>query len=570
MLPQQPLPQPLHPQSRTSDLPGWPVGSRSELLIGGRFQLLDEIGIGVTAIVYKARDTVSGEVVALKVLKGSAAIHPRLSANFKREAEIGETIRHPNIVRIHDCGVHGTWIYLVMEYLNGRTLAEILSLSPHMSMAEFEALCRQLLDGLDCVHANGIVHRDLKPANLMLTQGGVWKLMDFGIARRVTANVTAGPALGTPDYMSPEQLVGEAATPASDLFTAGVLFYEALTGKLPFRDWKLVERCTKVAPRVRELRPGVPAWLDEMVARCLMNKPEARWSSALDMLAALATFEESATPVQPAPQHPTVAAATAHQEPRIENAQPLADLLTDNPGNPEVVLGRLLDLLHLLHQRSAQGCRHEPVTPLTIHIASSGAVGLWAQNASGSKDTMTFENPKYASPEMLRGRGISTQDERTQSDLYCAGFVFFELLVGRKLFRSEFTALEQDASGLGWMEWHSDASKALRPASALVPALPAAVSELIASMTAKDASRRCASYVECIRAVQNILHRVESTRQIQVPPQGLGGADPRLQNTPPAAVRAKSNRSRILAIAAVAVAVLTALATVAWQLLSRS
>src|SRR5437016_64530 len=217
----------IHMMPAHTDLPAWKPDLRSSVLVGERFQLLDEIGRGATSVVYKARDTVANRVVALKVLKGSAAQHPRLYEGFCREAEVGERIDHPNVIRIFQSGVHEGWFYLAMEYLSGRTLGEVLALSPQIPLAECEPLFGQLLGALDCIHGHGIVHRDVKPSNIMMTQDGAWKLMDFGISRQLGAEATAGPSLGTPEYMSPEQLMGKAAGPASDIYAAGVVFYES-------------------------------------------------------------------------------------------------------------------------------------------------------------------------------------------------------------------------------------------------------------------------------------------------------------------------------------------------------
>ena len=221
--------------SGKNDSPAWQPDLRSGFLIGGRFELLDQIGEGATSTVYKVRDSADQRIVALKVLKESAARHPRFAECFHRELNIGRQLDHPNVVRIYEAGQHENWLYLVMEYINGRTLTDLLRMTPRFRLEDFEPLYTQLLAALQCMHSLGLVLRDIKPGNLMLSSGGVWKLMDFGIAREMGATATTGSTMGTPDYMSPERLLGKPATSTSDIYAAGALFFEVLAGTVPFQ-----------------------------------------------------------------------------------------------------------------------------------------------------------------------------------------------------------------------------------------------------------------------------------------------------------------------------------------------
>ena len=507
------------------DLPDWKPGLRSELRVGGRYLLLDECGRGSAAIVYKARDTWSDQIVALKVLKGSSAAHPRMAAGFQREAEIGKRIQHPNVVTVYGSGVHEGWIFLAMEYLGGRTLAELMALSPRLPMDEFELLYRQLLNALDCIHSAGIVHRDLKPSNVMMTQQGGWKLMDFGISRFADAAPTVGPALGTPGYMSPEQMLGDPATAQSDLYAVGALFYEALAGQLPFRESGLVERCRTAAPRVSALRPGVPAWLDAMIARCLEINPQVRFASAAEALAQTGTFEEAILDI------PLVPPPLPVELPRAPELPLLRDYLTNEPGNSNDVLAIFLEILRVLQRRALRGEAIDPITPLTVHRSPSGRIEIPGHGRRETRDTVVVESPKYAAPEILRGRSGPAPDARVRPDLYAVGFMLYEFLAGRDLFRREFPGLDDSGAGLAWMEWHVDPNKKATPIQQLAPGTPATASELVASMIEKDPSKRCATYEEAIAKLQSLLHRTQVTQELNLADLNLTGLTPVMPGT---------------------------------------
>lgn len=491
-----------------TELPDWRPDPRSSLLVGGRYQLLDEIGQGATSVIFKARDSATGQVVALKVLRGSAASHPRLFAGFRREAEVGARIEHPNVIRIYESGIHEGWLYIAMEYVNGRTLADILSMCHRLTLAECEPLFRQTLAAIECIHSHGIVHRDVKPSNIMVTHEGVWKLMDFGISREQGAEATAGPSLGTPEYMSPERLLGRAATVASDVYSAGVLFYEALTGEAPFRDRNPVERCTQPAPAVRLKRPDVPEWLDRMIARALEPEAAARYPDMASMVRELGAFEAAAVAeVAPAP------APVPEVAPPAPVTQSAASFLKDEPGDLREVLGLLAESLRCLQFLEQSGAGHEPVSPHTLQLSPSGRVEISPHGPSGERDTLMVSSPKYTAPELMRGRPAAA---RVQPDLYALGFVIYEFLLGRAKFRAEFPQLDDRGTDLGWMEWHSGPRKA-RPANVVIPSTPAALSELLEQMLEKDPAKRCASYAGALKVAEDLISRTRQTQSVRVP-----------------------------------------------------
>jgi serine/threonine-protein kinase len=495
------------------ELPAWRPDPRSPLLIGDRYQLLDHIGQGATSLIYKARDVADNRVVALKVLRGSAANHPRLSAGFRREAEVGASIVHPNVIRIYDSGMHEGWLYLAMEYVNGRTLAEMLSLCGRLSVAECEPLVRQTLAALECIHGHGIIHRDVKPSNIMATHDGVWKLMDFGIAREKGSDATVGPSLGTPDYMSPERLLGRAATAASDLYAAGVVFYEALTGEVPFRDCNPVQRCTLPPPSLRSARSDAPQWLDDLIRRAMAPDVAARYPDAASMLRDLGAFES----IGPVGSIATDPGPVAPVEPPAAS-QPITCLLGDDPADLHDVLGLMGECLRCLINLEAAGSSHEPLSPHTLRLTPSGRIEISPHGPAGERDTVLVSSPKYTAPEMIRGRPLTTPAARVQADLYALGFVIYEFLLGRRLFHAEFPGLDDRGAGLGWMEWHTDPSRKLRPAATLVPGVPAPFSQLLDRLLDKDPGKRGAGYDDAYRAVQSLIGRTQQTQQVRVPP----------------------------------------------------
>ena len=290
-----------------------------ESLIGtrlGPYEIVAAIGAGGMGEVYRAHDTRLGREVAIKVLPGALAADPDALARFEREARAVAAINHPNILALHDIGTHNGIAHAVMELLEGETLRARLESGPPPPRKALEWAV-QIANGLAAAHDRGIVHRDLKPENLFLTRDGRVKILDFGIARRdrpeaeVGSNVTTlserGLFVGTPAYASPEQVVGEAATPRSDLFSFGVVMYELLTGANPFLRETVADTMTAVLrvdpPSLTATVPGAPAAALRIVERCLEKQPSERPSSAHDLALFLdasgGTIHEPALAVPP-------------------------------------------------------------------------------------------------------------------------------------------------------------------------------------------------------------------------------------------------------------------------------
>lgn len=496
--------------SGKNDSPTWQPDLRSGLLIGGRFVLLDQIGEGATSTVYKVRDNANQQILALKVLKESAARHPRFAECFHRELNIGRQLDHPNVVRIYEAGQHENWLYLVMEYINGRTLADLLHMTARFRLEEFEPLYRQLLDALQCMHSLGLVHRDIKPGNLMFSASGVWKLMDFGIAREMGATATTGSTMGTPDYMSPERLLGKPATPTSDIYAAGIVFFEALAGTVPFQSMQPLERCTTQPPSLRDSRPDAPEWLHRLIDRCLAPRSEDRYQRVEDLLRETGDFTPAAQmPVEAAP------AQVAPQPPQVMRT--LTESYGPAPGDLQSALSLMLELLRRLEDMQASGVAHEALTPHNIFLTPDGMLEIMSRQDSRRRDTLIVSNPKYSAPEFLRGRPPREAAELQRADIYMLGFLIYEYLIGQDHFQREFAALKDQGTDLGWMQWHSDPTLRPRTLAEILPQSPALLSSLLACMLEKDPAKRPEGYQDVMKSVQDVMRRTRSTQQIQLP-----------------------------------------------------
>jgi serine/threonine protein kinase len=276
----------------------------------GRFEILAELGQGAMGLVLKARDPELDRLVALKSLRPDLGLpSPQLTQmkkRFQREAMAAGRLNHPGIVTIYDVlEIDGT-PYIVMEYVEGRTLAELLAtegpLSPHRAVETVLQVC----DALEYAHRHRVIHRDIKPANVLVTPSGVVKVSDFGIARIAAVDVTQTAALlGTPSYMAPEQVRGEPTDHRTDLFSLGAALYEMVSGERPFRGDNLAAVAYQVVHAdpvsVRKWNPAVSPALDAVIQRVLAKEPEQRYQDARAFADALAAALDSSTSVGPRP-----------------------------------------------------------------------------------------------------------------------------------------------------------------------------------------------------------------------------------------------------------------------------
>lgn len=261
-------------------------------VLGGKYRILRKIGSGGIGAVYAAEHMALGSQVAIKVLRGAAALDAAEIARLRREAQVQVSIEHPNVVRTNDLDqMPDGSIYVVMELLRGRSLADVLRargpLAPGYALDVFTQVCR----GLYSAHRLGVVHRDLKPGNIFIQDDGMVKVLDFGMSKLSSAEALTeeGYTLGTPEYMSPEQCIGAPVEPRSDLYALGVVMYEAMTGDIPIQGRtrrELLELHQRAIPQpMRERYPDlpVPVELDDAVMRCLRKRAAERPANAREM-----------------------------------------------------------------------------------------------------------------------------------------------------------------------------------------------------------------------------------------------------------------------------------------------
>ena len=263
----------------------------------GRYQLEREIGKGAMGVVYLGRDSTIGRVVAIKTLalgqefEGEALIDARV--RFFREAESAGRLQHPNIVTIFDAGEEDDLAYIAMEFLNGSDLTHACREEALLPVTTVLSIAARVADALDYAHAHNIVHRDIKPANIMFDAScDAVKVTDFGVARITDSSKTrTGLVLGTPSFMSPEQLAGAKIDGRSDLYSLGITVFQLLTGTLPLRGESMTELMHKIAnveaPNICERRPELPAEVAQVIARALKKQPEARYQTGRQFAAAL-------------------------------------------------------------------------------------------------------------------------------------------------------------------------------------------------------------------------------------------------------------------------------------------
>jgi eukaryotic-like serine/threonine-protein kinase len=263
----------------------------------GRYHLEREIGRGAMGIVYLGRDTAINRMVAIKAIplasEFSDAELVEARSRFFREAETAGRLNHPNIVTIYDVGEERGLAYIAMEYLKGRHLSDFAKSDNLMEPRKVLEIIARTADALGFAHKQHVVHRDIKPANLMYDAStDVLKITDFGIARLSGAGSTrTGIVLGTPSFMSPEQLEGRTVTGHSDLFSLGVSLFQLLTGQLPFTADSMTGLMQQIAeaphPPLRAFRPDLPACVESVIDRALAKNPDARYDTGAQMAAAL-------------------------------------------------------------------------------------------------------------------------------------------------------------------------------------------------------------------------------------------------------------------------------------------
>jgi eukaryotic-like serine/threonine-protein kinase len=293
------------------------MSDQEPTVYNGRYELHRRLGRGGMAEVFLARDQLLDRPVAVKVLFPEFATDPSFVERFRREAQSAANLNHPNVVGVYDWGEAGGTYFIVMEYVEGRTLADIVRAEGPLHPDRAADITSDVAAALGFAHRNGVVHRDVKPANVLITSSGQVKVADFGIARAMTAtseeNLTqAGTVMGTATYFSPEQARGDAVDPRSDIYSLGVVLYESVTGRPPFSGESPVAIAYKHVQEAptppRHVNMDIPVAMEAIILKCLAKNPVNRYPSAEDLRADLRRFREGgrilAEPVMAPPVDP--------------------------------------------------------------------------------------------------------------------------------------------------------------------------------------------------------------------------------------------------------------------------
>ncbi|SHJ61095.1 serine/threonine protein kinase [Anaerobranca californiensis DSM 14826] len=260
--------------------------------LANRYQILEKIGGGGMAIVYKGRCTLLNRIVAVKVLRPQFAHDEEFVKKFRREAQSSASLSHPNIVAIYDVGQDKSDYFIVMEYVEGMTLKEYIQNKGVLEPKEAMKIAKEVAEALAHAHDNSIIHRDIKPHNILLTKNMSVKVTDFGIAKAITSNTltvqNTGSIMGSVHYFSPEQAKGAYAGVQSDIYSLGIVMYEMLTGQLPFDGESPISIAIKhiqekVKP-IREIKPDIPEDVAKIVEKCLQKNKDVRYNNIRDLL----------------------------------------------------------------------------------------------------------------------------------------------------------------------------------------------------------------------------------------------------------------------------------------------
>ncbi len=299
--------------------------------LDGRYEVLQLVGVGGMANVYKARDVIDERLVAVKVLREEYASNEEFVRRFKNESKAIAALNHPNIVKVYDVSFSDKMQSIVMEYIDGITLKDYIDQQKIIRWKEAVHFTVQILRALQHAHDKGIVHRDIKPQNIMLLQDGTIKVMDFGIARFARSQIATitDKAIGSVHYISPEQARGEKTDEKTDLYSVGVMLFEMLTGQLPFTADSAVsvaiQQIQSKPKRPRELNPSIPEGLEQITMKAMQKDPARRYQSAAEMLRDIDAFKRD----------PSVAFAYKYLFAEEEEAQAAARRNRESDGKAE-------------------------------------------------------------------------------------------------------------------------------------------------------------------------------------------------------------------------------------------
>ena len=300
------------------------------IILGNRYQLVERLGSGGMAMVYRAQDLMLERAVAVKILRRDFSHSEEFRERFRQEAKAAANLSHPNIVTVHDFGIDSNQLFIVMEYVPGTDIKNLLKQSGKFGVTQAIDLMTQACAGIGYAHRAGLVHCDIKPQNLLVTPDNRLKVLDFGIARAlatISPDEQSDVVWGSPLYFSPEQAAGSAPSPASDVYSLGVVLFEMLTGQTPFTgktsDELVRQHRDSLPPSPRKFAPGIPVALEQIILKVLSKEPAARYRTADQFGGVLANLKQQLlTPAKPLPGYPPPANHPAPAQPQARPAAP--------------------------------------------------------------------------------------------------------------------------------------------------------------------------------------------------------------------------------------------------------
>jgi serine/threonine-protein kinase len=433
---------------------------------------------GKTSCVCQGQDLLAGQTVALKLIRTSVLQERALVERFKQEPLLARKLAHPNIVRVFDIGEGDGLFFISMEFIDGADLRSLIGRGEAVPLSRFLSVFGQLCSALAYLHSQGIVHSDIQPANLMLDSRGTLKLIDFGVARELARDPKRRRAApqGITEYTAPEVLAGQTPAPAADIFSAGLVLFELLTG-VPISG-----RASRELPPARSEFPEIPVQMIRLLQSCMAPSPERRFRSMEDLLNAAASLDMRVKASAAGPGRTTLAGLQQGDPPIVKAVLP--------------TFAELLEAVERAHTKNGS----LDLTPQAIELTPKGKILIPVLPEPEWNRTLLIASPKYISPETFLERTAGAS-EREASEVYVVGFMFYEILLGKRIFNLEFEGFQGPDQQYLWLSWHGDLAQPPRPLHHVIPGYSERVSETVGRMIQKRPEKRFRTLREAREAV---------------------------------------------------------------------